>query len=135
MCKTSYCKHKTNGGYCGSCNTRRKRERNPVRYAYDTLKSNSKRRGKYFELSFEEFKQFAIETNYIAGKGRSRTSYSIDRRDNTMGYFIGNIRIMTHGENSRKRNKILQYDWETKYATVTDNSNVDNGGGVFLKVI
>lgn len=104
-----------------------------MRYAYDTLRANCKRRkgAGWFELTFEEFKQFAIETNYIAGKGRSKFSYTIDRKDNSMGYFIGNIEILSSSANSRKRNKVLEYDWESGFATVTDNRRIEQGGGVF----
>ena len=99
---------------CNTCLSREKRERNPVRYAYDALKANCKRRKGlgWFELTFEEFKQFAIETKYIAGKGRSKQSFTIDRKDSTMGYFIGNIRVVSNSINSCKRTKSLHYEWD-----------------------
>jgi hypothetical protein len=67
----------------------------------------------------EQFKQFCQETNYIAGKGRTLLSYSIDRIDNTKGYTIDNIRVITVTENSRKGTKVLHYDYITKFATVS----------------
>jgi hypothetical protein len=70
-------------------------------------------------LTFEEFKQFAVEENYLAGKGRTKQSWTIDREDPTMGYFIGNIKKRTSSFNSRKRTAVLNYDWETGIATVT----------------
>lgn len=83
-------------------------------YAYLTLRSNCIRRKGigWFELTFEEFKQFAIETKYLSGKGKTKTSYTIDRKDNTMGYFIGNIRVVDNTINSRKRTKSLHYEWD-----------------------
>lgn len=125
MCDVPYCRNKPRPGRrkCDTCQSREKRKNNPLRYAYDALRANCKRRKGlgFFELTFEEFSRFAIETNYIAGKGRTKLSYTIDRIDNTMGYFIGNIQILTHSENSRKRNKILDYDWISGQARVIDN--------------
>ena len=110
MCKTKFCRNKGTG-YCNTCISRRARKRNPMRYAYDTLKQNCKRRHGpgWFYLTFEEFKQFAVETKYLIGKGKTRTSYTIDKKDPTMGYFIGNIRVMQNGDNARKSNRSLSY--------------------------
>jgi hypothetical protein len=93
-----------------------------MRYAFKTLRDNAKRRGHEFQLTFEQFAKFAIRTKYLAGKGRTKDSFSIDRRENWRGYVLDNIRILTVGANSRK--KKLDYDWETKQAVV-----VEIGGG------
>lgn len=81
---------------CNTCYSREYRAKNPMRYAYQNLKDNCRRRKGigWFELTFEEFSQFAIETHYIVGKGITKTSYTIDCKDQTMGYFIGNIRVI-----------------------------------------
>ena len=89
-----------------------------MRYAYDTLKMNCKRRKKIFKLTFEQFKFYAQATDYIAGKGRKSLSYSIDCRDPALGYTESNIRPMHKGDNSAKGKKRLVYDWETWHATV-----------------
>jgi hypothetical protein len=91
-----------------------------MRYAYDVLKMNAKRRKKPFTITFEYFEKFCIETNYIAGKGRSRKSYSVDRIRNELGYVPGNLRVLTLEDNARKatRKTILSYDWETKFASI-----------------
>jgi hypothetical protein len=109
-----------NTKYCSTCRSRQARERNPVKYCYLNLKHNAKRRGVAFELTFEEFVQFCYATNYMAGKGRTRTSYSIDRIDNDKGYTLDNIRVIPLHENSRKGNKKLEYDWRTGSAIVTN---------------
>lgn len=85
-----------------------------MRYAYDTLRANCKRRKGlgWFELTFDEFKQFAVETNYLLGKGITKTGYTIDRADDTMGYFIGNMTVTSNSYNSNKRNKSLVYEWD-----------------------
>jgi len=94
------------------------RERNPIHHAYINLKHNSKRRGVSFELTKEEFRLFCYETNYIGIKGKTKTTYSIDRIDPDQGYHILNIRVLKHPENCRKGSKKLVYDWRTGYATV-----------------
>ena len=95
---------------CPSCHSKKMRKKNPVRYAYDTLKSNSKRRGKEFTLTFEEFSQFCHATDYIQGKGVTKDSYSIDRIDNSRGYTIDNIQILTVSENRKKGRKELRFN-------------------------
>lgn len=92
-----------------------------MRYAYDVLKMNVKRREKVFSLSFEDFKQFAIETNYLAGKGRNKKSYSVDRIDNKLGYVLGNMQVLTVSDNAKKaqRTIVLNYDYRTGFASVS----------------
>lgn len=126
-CDTKYCKNKCNGSFCNTCMSRKARAADPVKYSYYTLRTNTIRRKgiAWFELTLEEFRQYCYETNYIAGKGRSRLSHTIDRLDNDMGYFIGNIRPMLKGANSSKGSKVLQYDWETKSARVDTRHPVE----------
>ncbi len=54
---------------CSTCLSRIYRHNNRVKYAYDTLRSNAKRRGHGFELTLEQFEKFAIATDYIINKG------------------------------------------------------------------
>lgn len=128
MCKTKHCRNNTNG-YCNTCLSRRKRERNPMRYAYDTLKANCYRRKgwHFFYLTFDEFKQYAIETEYLSKKGITKTGYSIDCKDQTMGYFIGNIRTVPATVNNKKRKRSLVYEYVPELgrmvATLTNNYN------------
>lgn len=120
-CATKFCRNqpiKGRGIFCCTCLSRRSREANPLKWSFWNLRANAKARGKAFELTFEEFKQFCFETNYIASKGRTLTNYSIDRRDNAIGYTITNIRAVTVSENSRKGSKVLIYDWQFKTARV-----------------
>jgi hypothetical protein len=103
-----------------------KRSKDPLRYSYLNLKHNAKRRGKAFELSFEDFKAFCRETNYLAGKGKTITSYSIDRIDNDKGYVLGNIRILSVSDNAKKGTKKLEYDYRTKQAWVWEIKPIEN---------
>lgn len=79
----------------------------PMKAAYQTLKYNSKRRNIEFDLTFEEFEEFAIKEDYIGKKGRLGTSYTIDRKEEHIGYTKNNIQILTRSQNSLKRWKKL----------------------------
>ena len=89
-----------------------------MRASYDILKHNAKRRKKPFSITYEDFKEFCYETAYLAGKGRTAQSFSVDCEINELGYVKGNLKCRTIAENSRKGVKRLVYDWETGYATV-----------------
>jgi hypothetical protein len=77
--------------------------------------------------------KFCYKTDYLRGKGKTATSYSIDRRNDDpangyWGYRLDNIRIMTLADNTRKRNvKVLQCEYSEKerklFATVTRAGN------------
>lgn len=96
--------------------------------AYKNLRDNAKRRGKVFTLTFDQFSEFCYRTNYMAGRGRTKESYSIDRIDNNKGYTADNIRVLTVSENARKHTKVLNYDWQTQTATVrAQNSEALDG--------
>ncbi len=96
---------------CNSCSNRRYRKRNPMRYAFNNLRENSQRRNISFALSFEQFKKFAIKTEYIQNKGTTKESFSIDRVNNNKGYTVDNIQILTVGENASKGiKKIIEWN-------------------------
>lgn len=100
-----------------------------MRYAYDTLRANVyRRKGRaFFYLTFEEFKRYAIETEYVSKKGVTKIGYHIDCKDQTMGYFIGNIRTVPATVNNRKRRLSLEYVYVPEVgrmvATLTNNFN------------
>lgn len=114
-CETKYCKNKSLKGrkVCGKCKNRKYRKKNPERAAYQSLKNNAKRRGKEFDLTFEEFLKFVHKTEYMLGKGRSKTSLHIDRIDEEKGYVKGNIQVLTNTENVRK-----YLNWELNHKGV-----------------
>lgn len=128
MCKTKNCRRPGNK-QCATCASRKHRAANPMRYAYDTLKANTiRRKGRaFFYLTFEEFKQYAIETEYLSKKGITKKGYSIDCKDQSMGYFIGNIRTVPATVNNRKRQRSLTYEYVEEVggmvATLTSNYN------------
>lgn len=103
MCKTTGCiNSKKQGSYCYACAKMRWAKKNPARYAYNNLRGNARRRGKEFELTFEEFQQFCIKTKYLNGKGRSATGLHIDRINPKLGYTKDNIQVLTNRENVQK---------------------------------
>ena len=102
---------------CDTCRKRNWRAIHPMEYAWTTFKSNAKSRNIPVELTFEQFKIFAIETDYIQKKGRTGTSYTIDRIENDVEkggtYRVDNIRPLPNAENARKGSKTLGYDVES----------------------
>lgn len=119
-CETPRCKGVPKPKKCYKCQKAAWRANNRMKAAYAICRDNAIRRKKTFELTFEQFEKFAIEYNYIQGKGRTSKSLSIDREKNELGYTIDNIRIMEFGLNASKKDKILNYNWFDKTATVTE---------------
>jgi hypothetical protein len=95
-------KSRKDGRQCNTCITRRYRLNNQLRATYQSRKDNAKRRGKAFSLTFAEFCEFAVETDYIRGKGITAKSLTIDRIDETGGYHIDNIQAIPNAANIRK---------------------------------
>lgn len=110
---------------CPKHRTAKQRAANPMKAAYQALKDNAKRRGKIFLLTFEQFSEFAVKTDYITGRGKSKDSFSIDRIDNDRGYEVGNIKVITLSDNTKKQRK-LEYDWRTGTAMVIDAKPENN---------
>jgi len=92
--------------WCSTCKKRRFRLAHPIRNSYNNLKTNAKRRGKVFELTFEQFREFAIKNKYVENTGKTAGSYSIDRERNEEGYTADNIRVMSLADNTIKRHEI-----------------------------
>jgi hypothetical protein len=88
--------------YCPTCISRRWRAANPEMAAYNNLKTNAKRRGIGFFLTFEEFYQWAWETMYMALRGIDAEDMTIDRKKPHLGYRAGNLQMLTNRENARK---------------------------------
>lgn len=112
--------------YCSKC----QRLKNPEKYAYQTLKDNAKRRGKEFTLTFEQFNEFAIKTNYIARKGRKKDCLHVDRICEKDGYTKENIQVLTNSQNVRK---YLKYYWDGykmnyEFKTIKDEHSRESTG-------
>lgn len=76
---------------------------NPIGYTFNALRNNAKRRHKKFSITLDEFKVWVAQTGYMDKKGKTGLSMSIDRPNNSKGYEIGNMRMMTLAGNSRKK--------------------------------
>lgn len=92
---------------CSACARADWALRNPEKYLYANLRGNARRRGKVFTITFEEFKAFLESENYLRRKrGRSKTSVSVDRVINELGYIAGNLKAITLQANSSKRHYV-----------------------------
>lgn len=87
---------------CQSCKHKRYVDKDPVRASFYRLRSHAKERGKYFDLTIDQFREFCIKTNYIEYKGIKKDSYHVDRIDETKGYTIDNIQVKTNSDNIKK---------------------------------
>lgn len=129
-CNSKGCRRlaRTGKKICTTCDKRIWRIKYPMKAAFQTLRQNTRRREKAqnkpkpFTITFEDFEEFCYETQYMAGKERSKHSYSVDCIIEELGYVKGNLQRLTVSQNSIKehvrRKKILAYDWQTKTATV-----------------
>ena len=87
---------------CNRCRNEYTKARDPQRHAYYRLKSNAKRRGKPFDLTLADFREFCEGTDYIKGKGRTARCYHVDRIDETKGYTRDNLQCITNSDNRAK---------------------------------
>lgn len=87
---------------CHTCEARKKRAKNPIMYAYTALRTNAKRRGKVFTITFDYFRELALKSGYIEGKGKTSQCLSIDRIKAYKGYEEGNLQVITISENIQK---------------------------------
>ncbi len=88
--------------YCFSCQYRRKRERNPIAFAYGLLRRHARERGKSFTISLAYFEAFCHATQYHTGAGRTVNALTVDRIDTTKGYEPGNLQVLSNAANVRK---------------------------------
>ena len=78
------------------------RSKNPLRYVWQNLKHNAKRRGKVFTLTFEQWVGFLSTNNYMEERGRTAEGLTIDRRVNSQGYDLSNIQVLPNVDNASK---------------------------------
>ncbi len=109
LCVTSRClrSRSIDKSFCYTCEKRRWAESNPERYAYCNLKTNAKRRGKFFDLTFEQFLWFLKKyPDYMAKRGRRVKSLQIDCIENELGYTFLNIRSISAKANRYKQHAV-----------------------------
>lgn len=107
ICVVAYCSNKAgNKGkfkFCYKHHRQHQKFNNPLRYWFDVLRQNARSRNKEFNLTIEEFSEFCKKTKYLELKGKNAGSYSIDRVDNSKGYTVDNMQVLTLSQNSRKK--------------------------------
>ena len=100
-CITRHCRNEK--GFkrrlCYKCTQKKYKESQPYVFYYHQLKCRARKRGKYFALSLMEFISFCNESGYIQN-GIRQKGLTIDRTDLRAGYEVGNIRVLTHIQNS-----------------------------------
>lgn len=74
-----------------------------MRYAFQTLKDNAKKRQIPFRLSFKTFTNFALASDYLNKKGNGKYCLTVDRRNNLLGYTARNIQPLTRAANREKQ--------------------------------
>jgi hypothetical protein len=107
-CRTPRCHgvvnmKKEHSPFCTRCRWKTWKAKNPIRYSFGNLKRRAKQRGKVFLLTFEEYRAFAIKTDYARLKGKTSLSLSIDRIDNDGPYCASNIQAISLSSNVRKQ--------------------------------
>lgn len=95
---------------CATCRKRKARILHPLKHAFYDLRTNAKRRGISFDLTFDQFKKFAIKTEYVYGRGKSKDSFHIDRINPNKGYTTDNIQVLSNELNQLK--KYLDYSFD-----------------------
>lgn len=87
---------------CWSCQKRKFAKKYPVRYAFEVWRANCKRRGKSFNVTFDQFSAFNNDTGYTENSGRFAEDMSVDRMRNNEGYHIDNMQSLTISQNASK---------------------------------
>lgn len=121
-CAEKHCRKKRahHKRVCYSCAQKKYTNKSPIRQSYHNKKGNAKRDGHEFNLTFEQFEEFAIKVNLIGKRGRTKESYTIDRIDSTKGYTIDNIARLSYSDNSKKGDKKIVYDYTTGIGKIED---------------
>src|SRR5258706_148054 len=90
---------------CSKCRKRDWRKNNPIKAADNHSRSNAKRRGIEFTISFEYWQAFCAAYRYIENKGMKADSITVERENDNKGYVEGNLTVLTRKENVTKENR------------------------------
>jgi hypothetical protein len=77
------------------------KEWHPEAYALNDLRKRAHRRKIPFGIGLGEFMEFCRCTGYLQKKGQTPNSATIDRINHDEGYYIWNIHVLDHAENSK----------------------------------
>jgi hypothetical protein len=90
------------------------KEKDPIRYAFNALKARAKSINVEFSITIEYLKSIWKNICPIYGyelkfnNKRANNSYSVDRIDNSKGYIIGNLHIISWRANVLKNNATIE---------------------------
>jgi len=107
------------GWVCSKHLMERWRANNPIRNAYTQIRSSAGKRKIPFLITFKEFKRFIEDSDYLQQSGRDPNDSTIDRIDAEKGYQVGNLRVISNGENVWKWNAYDKLVREGKLKGVT----------------
>lgn len=71
--------------------------------AWRQLKDHAKARGISFRLTFRQWLPIARQSDYVNRTGSNGHCLTVDRIDNTKGYFLRNVQFLTRAENTMKQ--------------------------------
>jgi hypothetical protein len=124
LCVTKFCiKPKAKKGhYCHSCVKRKYKAAHPLEYTYTTWLINCRRRKKINTVTFEQFKFFVGDTDYMRKKGTGAKKFTIDRKKECgpdcpkewcyeHGYHFHTIQSITLSANSKKWHRSRKQDF------------------------
>lgn len=93
---------KRKGGLCHKHYARKRRLIDPISTRYNQFKGNARKRNKAFSITIEQFREFCKKTGYLIDRGKRGANATIDRIDNSKGYHIDNIQLLTLRQNASK---------------------------------
>lgn len=110
ICKNKGCGKAVSGSRyeCGACRQRRWVVNKPVTSRFVYWKRNTKARGIPNDVTLYQYTVFGIETGYFYYLSIG-VDVTIDRKDSTKGYVIGNLQLLTRSENVSKQKKEISY--------------------------
>ncbi len=98
------------GGLCHKHYHRKRKIQDPVYDRFVNFRGNAIRRGKEFTITLEQFREFCAKTGYILKKRMRGKLATIDRIDNSQGYHIDNIQILTMKANLAKYTEVDRFE-------------------------
>lgn len=90
---------------CSRCKSRRWRANNPDKELFRDIRSSASRRKLTFCITLDYLRALPRFAEYIRLRGIKSNSLHLDRHDPRLGYVVGNLRIITAGENIAKGNR------------------------------
>lgn len=106
-CKNKPCAKKR--GLCHKHYHRHRRIIDPVYNRYTDFRKHALERKKEFTITLDQFRQWCAKEGYLQ-KGRRGKAATVDRIDNTKGYHIWNIQLLTNRANIMKYHNHDKHD-------------------------